>query len=181
MREKQINESKGLILNGFFILLEKKPYQKITMSEIADASMVTRMTLYRHFKNKEEIIEFFFYQMAQTIKKEFDQSENKSMDTLLLIRNKVISQNGNLRIAIKNTSAESIIRDVISKNRILFLEFIKQYSNNNIYRKQFLSGGVEAVTVNWILNGMKETPEKITKEIMDIFSFYSRNDKEVIR
>ena len=49
MREKQINESKRLIVDGFFSLLDEKDYSKVTMSNIAEKAMVSRMTLYRYF------------------------------------------------------------------------------------------------------------------------------------
>lgn len=49
-----------MILKGLTEFLKDRDYDKITMSDIAECALITRMTLYRHFKNKEDILVYAF-------------------------------------------------------------------------------------------------------------------------
>jgi AcrR family transcriptional regulator len=59
-RIKQINESKNLILEAMYKLLLTFDLDAVTMTQIAREADVVRMTLYRHFKTKEDILLYGF-------------------------------------------------------------------------------------------------------------------------
>lgn len=63
-RKNQVEESKNLIADAFLSLLERRSYDDITLAEIAEEAGVSRMTIHRHFKNKENII---LYQTEKVI------------------------------------------------------------------------------------------------------------------
>ena len=168
MRQKQIKESKELIMRGFFSLLNEKEYSKISMTEIAEVSMVTRMTLYRHFKNKEDIVKFLITDLVQSIQTKFSKMEQKSIATIIYVRNIEIYNNEYLKIAISNKDIESLIREVKISSRKMLSEYFGVYNINDDYLYSFIVGGIEAITTKWILGGMKESPDVITKETIRI-------------
>ena len=47
------------MLNALLELMEETPYEKITVTQIAQRAGVPRMTYYRNFKNKENILESY--------------------------------------------------------------------------------------------------------------------------
>ncbi len=59
-REKQILISKNMIKDALFEILMEKDFRDITISEITRRAKVGRMTFYRNFSRKEEIVVFFF-------------------------------------------------------------------------------------------------------------------------
>ncbi len=177
MREKQLEESRKLILDGFFSILKETEYTKITMSEIAKASMVTRMTLYRHFKSKDEILKSFIMNLVDLIKERYHKEETQSFSSLISIRNQEIYKNKYLKIALSNNEAEPILRGFIIQGRTLFSDIDKYVSNRNKYLYDFIVGGIENITTKWILDGMKESPERITNETLNILRMISL-DKE---
>ena len=48
--------TKQSISIAFFKLLESKPYEKITVSDVTDTAGVNRMTFYYHFKDIEDLV-----------------------------------------------------------------------------------------------------------------------------
>lgn len=47
------------ILEGIFSLLEEKPFEKITVSEICDRTQIARQTFYFHFRDKYDAASWF--------------------------------------------------------------------------------------------------------------------------
>ena len=48
--------AKDYITEGLFILMEKKDYKDITITDITNKAGVNRITFYRNFDSKDEII-----------------------------------------------------------------------------------------------------------------------------
>lgn len=168
MRQKQIKESRRLIMDGFFLLLSKKRYSKISMSEIAETSMVTRMTLYRHFKSKDQILKYLIMNLIEDIKADFSQLEHKNLASLIKVRNRKISDSKYLKVALSNKEVEPIAREFISLGRKMFSDSFNIILDQNKYMFNFIMGGIENITTKWILDGMKESPEIITNETLKI-------------
>lgn len=78
-RQSQINESRHKICEAFLTLLEDSEFAVITLSEIAAHAGVTRMTLHRHFKSKENII---LYMAQKSLESQWN--EVKDSDTPLI-------------------------------------------------------------------------------------------------
>ncbi len=168
MRQKQIDESRNLILDGFFSVLQNKQYSKISMSEIAERSTLTRMTLYRHFKNKDELLKYLIMNIIKDIKTNFAQLEHKTLANLIRVRFLVISKNKYLKAALSNKEVEPIVREFISQGRFMFTNRSKYDRKRNKYMFNFIIGGMEKITKKWLLEGMKESPDTITKETINI-------------
>ena len=168
MRQKQIDESRNLILDGFFSVLKHKQYSKISMSEIAERSTLTRMTLYRHFKNKDELLKYLIMNIIKDIKTKFAQLEHKTLANLIRVRFLVISKNKYLKAALSNEEVEPIVREFISLGRFMFTNRSEYNLKQNKYMVNFIMGGMESITKKWLLEGMKESPDTITKETVNI-------------
>ena len=58
---EQIKElTKQLISNSFKELMQKYPFEKITIKMITDAAHIIRPTFYNHFHDKYELVEWIF-------------------------------------------------------------------------------------------------------------------------
>lgn len=53
---RQVQRTKGWIFEALMILMEEKPYEKITVSDIVDKAGIARQTFYRNFNDKNEVI-----------------------------------------------------------------------------------------------------------------------------
>ena len=168
MRIKQINESRKLIVDGFYSLLRKKNYTEISMSEIANEAMVSRMTLYRHFDSKEEIFKYDISKSFESIVDEYNNMTKKDLRSLIYIRNKMMHQNKKIKTILQNKNLQDIMSEFLENNNKVFIEDLFDLNGIDKYRLMFVNGGISQITNNWIMNNMDETPEELTNIIMNI-------------
>jgi len=164
-REKQIQESKNMIKDALFTLLLEKNFRYISISEITAKAGVARMTFYRNFSSKEEIILYLFQSILKEIKDEVMKIPTPSIKDLIRIRFAIIQKN-------------RYIHQLVDKNEIreLLIEFRKININSfdhllppppaDRYSREYKMGGIQSVTELWIKSGMKESPEEMTDRIL---------------
>jgi len=68
--------TKKLIIEAMLELMSEKPYDKITIGDIADRAMVNRNTFYMYFEDKPALLKQIFTNSIEDLKKE----EDKIMD-----------------------------------------------------------------------------------------------------
>lgn len=170
MRIKQIEESQRMIVEGFFALIARNDYDSITMSDISSQAQVSRMTLYRHFRNKADIIKFYITHVIKQVEQNISKNESPNLATILYERNRLIYEDKKLREAFRHEILEDIFKEMIFQSRMLFNKYVPQLKNISKYKRLFAIGGINNITKEWVLNGMKETPEQITMEIMNVVS-----------
>ncbi len=65
MEDKKITKAKMQILQSLEELLRKKSLEDISVSDLAEKSGVARKTFYRHFQDKYDALNFYFYMFYQ--------------------------------------------------------------------------------------------------------------------
>lgn len=63
-QQLKIEQTKGKIIDSYINILENKPYDKITVVDIAQSAHITRTTFYMHFQNVSELTEAIESEMA---------------------------------------------------------------------------------------------------------------------
>lgn len=146
---------KECLVDATFHLMKKKPINKITVDDIIKRAGVGRMTYFRNFTNKFEIIEYkltglyneYFGKLAEPPKTDLQ----KTLELLRFI------------YSVKD------VYSVIYKQSPLFL-LVHFYSkatpeiNNtteDIYKTQFFVNGFTGIVGKWCEREFKETPEEI--------------------
>lgn len=56
----RVKRTHKMIIEAFFLLVEEKGYDCITIQDIADEAMINRATFYAHFKDKQDLYEQIF-------------------------------------------------------------------------------------------------------------------------
>ena len=54
---------KDLLSEGLYILMQQKPFEKITIKQICDKTGVIRGTFYNHFMDKYEALEYLIHRI----------------------------------------------------------------------------------------------------------------------
>lgn len=172
MLDKRIIHTKFFLQNALLSLMEIKPIDKITTTELCKAANVARNTFYAYYSIPEDVLseieDELFSQVQEILKVSSDEQklfeiykhfkENKDVYKVLIINNSNLS------------------------NRIL--ELCKK---NNIYRWQklvddqdgkiselfylFASSGSNAIVSDWIMNDCVMSIEELQR-ILDSFSLY---------
>jgi len=165
-REKQVNESKELIENALLKKLHNKKLSDIKMSEIAEEACIARMTLYRHFENKEDII---IYIIEKKIKKEFKKSkEDKeiSIYDILLFRFRILKNSPFTKMLFENNYLDKLFE--LMREKSLHKLILSLDSELDPLIITFLSGGIDSITKKWISDGMIISPEEIAKKSSEL-------------
>lgn len=156
---------KECIADAILKLLEEKPIEKITASEIAELAGVGRATFFRYFKNKREPLIFklnkLWLQWAEkhqvTIRDSFDPNNGKTFFEYQLSIKPITS-------LLYHQKLEGVLFEAIQN--IMTIQHKKnpfEYFKNSFY-SYALFGIIDA----WIKRGYCETPEEMMTYIKKI-------------
>lgn len=161
-RYRQIERSRARIFDTFAGLLQRFDYGDITLSEIADHSGVTRMTLYRHFKSKDEIILY----RAQKFREEADRDID-DIEQVIFRRYYYAMNLPRVDILAKNPA----IHKILAGNRMRSsIEMVERYTGRRFeddpYLFRFFFAGLHEIVTGWFQSGCDATPQEMTARTM---------------
>lgn len=164
--ELQREISKKYIAEALILLMKKKEYSKITNKEITDKAGLSHITIYRNFKNKDEIIKYYLDEITN----EFIESKKVNYDPnhfkeYLIILFTHLKDKEDIGLLLYKANCIHFIKDEFDK-----IFFNKAKSLKEQYNYFFISGGLYNVYYNWLISGCKETPEELADMFMDFFT-----------
>ena len=154
------------ITNSLFELMKVKPYNDISITEITDKANVNRVSFYRNFTSKEDIIDKWIKSTTQNFLSKSDISYQK--DSTLDYFTKLFTHLENYKIEamlIYKANLFNLLKNEFDSNLINLHK--KEYSN---YKSYFLAGGIFNVYYFWLINGCKETPQQVAEKLVDLMS-----------
>ncbi len=164
-RINQVNESKKLIMTAFLDLLEKKDYDEITLTEIADNAKLTRMTLYRHYKSKQEIIKVVFTDHLEDVMKEVAKTSNPSFYDVMCLVFKSIKKNRFIKASKNSDELHRIYLEVL---RNYNFDFKKTVPDLDDFTRNYIIGGINKITSNWLDNNCNTPIEKLAMRVSNL-------------
>lgn len=168
-------QSRKWIIDSFLKLLQEKPYDEITITEIASEAQLARRTFYRNFNSKEEVLNLHIQRLViQYIK--------------LLRKEKILDVRNAAKVFF--TFWKKHINFIISmdKNDLLYIvlqkysyylptvhklvKADKEYDNDETleYVLAFSAGGFWNMLIKWERDGCKRTPEEMAALVEMIMS-----------
>ena len=174
---KRIQKTKDEIANALCSLLATEQYDVITIQEIADSCSVTRRTLYRHFKTKDDILHHCFKGCATQFSEYIAAHAPKDYREFCIVYFSFWNENMNM-LTILNKSGimyrfanefESLVMmmslqtgHTSAADEKSNLPFMENYRFHFSYR----TAGFWRVTEVW----SQETPRKSPEEMADILT-----------
>ncbi|MBN2320315.1 MAG: TetR/AcrR family transcriptional regulator [Acidobacteria bacterium] len=177
-RQKQIDESKDMIVSAFVRLLEKNDYDTLTLSEIAAEAGVNRMTIYRHFKSKEKIVLYRAIQNMEKLESEIS-DEHKPYMKLIYKRLEWIQSLPHLQVLLRSREIEELLDSFMMdahKNALAKALGFSFSDNPPVF--QFYFGGVNRVVREWLRDGCKESFQEIADRIIMLTLSFIRVHKK---
>ncbi len=166
-RKKQVKESKALIVDAFLYLLKSKSYDDIRLAEIADEAGVSRMTIHRHFKSKENIITYQIKNVMKMMQPKKDNDEKLILESEILNRFTVLKSLPHAKLLIHSNEITSLIFD-IRRESIDTLASKYLVNQPDKYMMQFVSGGIQNMVKEWLISDFDESPKEMTSKIMKV-------------
>ena len=165
---RQVERTKSWIFDALMLLMDEKPYDKITVSDIADKAGIARPTFYRNFDDKDDVILEYLLNTVniELLTKEQNKKEDKQDIILLLFDYKyMIKHQKNLKKVLSTADIENRIFREIQKYPISLIEnYKKQFSVEEYlicrYKICYQITGSLRILFDWFINNMPMPAEK---------------------
>ena len=149
------------ITEAFLLLLKEKAYQDISITEICKKAGVTRMSFYRNFESKENIL----LKRVRAVTDSFLKASAISYknDTLSNYFAKLFThmqQQTELCSALNHAGLLYMVKDEF--DRVFLNTYRREYDE---YKSVFLAGGIYNVFLFWFVHGCREHPEDLAKRL----------------
>lgn len=163
--ELQSDISKKDIADALILLMKKKDYNKITNKEITDKAGLSHITIYRNFKNKDEILKYYLDLITNDfIKSKQVNYDPKHFREYLITLFTHLKEKEDIGILLYKANCIHYIKDEFDK-----ILNNKAQNKKEQYNYYFISGGLYNIYYIWLVNGCIETPIEIADMFMDFY------------
>lgn len=179
------------IISYFLAELQNKPLDKISINEVSRKIGISRVTFYRYFRNKQDVLdtmlEQFLVEFDDLLKHKFTNIEAFKMTTTRDVKQVLFDYTlGLVTFFYTNKSRIKILTE--SSDEIVFMDILHSTYYNHFVRsltdtfsfnwdKQtivnyslFITGGVKSIIEEWYHTDFLLSPEEITKQILNMLT-----------
>jgi AcrR family transcriptional regulator len=168
-KNRQVQRTRKWIFEALMLLMDEKPYGKISISDITAKAGVARQTFYRNYDDKNAVILQYLVDTLNTdlFKAENSRGKNRKNDIILTYNIKyMIEHRSILKKIILNTEVENII---VPRLQQWQNELIDQYKGKlpredyllYRYKVRYQLVGCMNVILDWFINDMPLPIEKL--------------------
>ncbi|MFD1472094.1 TetR/AcrR family transcriptional regulator [Companilactobacillus mishanensis] len=154
--------TRSVIQDTVLSLLEKKPIDNITVTEICKIADINRTTYYRYYDDVYKCVDAIETEFLDSIEIRQGMSAQESLRTLL--------------DAFYERRKLSNLVFVEGKTKVLERMSItmkgkepRPIEGNDEYQEVYVMLGMQGILKKWVKDGMPQTPDELTKIIMKIF------------
>lgn len=157
-------------------LMNSKPFDKITISDITEKCNIHRQTFYYHFQDRYELLDWIIYnELLEPFMDGF--TFDNMYEKFRTLLETVYSEKRFYQSAMRISSGEvSTYLSKVSKKQFVNVlrslgksnDIEPQTEENDLLIAEFFGYGLSGVVVSWINRGMKETPEELTEKIFNL-------------
>lgn len=171
---QRITLTKKLLQEALLHIMEEKPLEKISITELCAESGINRTTFYRHYTVLRDVLIEMQIQFAETCNDLFPmplsiESPKLYLENLcsLLHRNSKL-----IKIFIRNNSEEDIIHlfdEFFQKMIPYHTDLIKKQSIDDADLKlicTYIAGGSYFMLRRWLLEDIEKTPQEIASLVL---------------
>jgi probable dihydroxyacetone kinase regulator len=157
-------------------LLLKKPFDKITINDIAEDCGISRMTFYYHFKDIYDLVEWACEEDVKKILEDKDDYKTWTQGFLNLFE-EVLKNKPFILNVYRSVGREQVENYLYKIVYDLLLNVIEEKAQGMTVRdedKEFVADFYKyafvGLMLDWVKNGMKEDPHKIVKKVEFLLS-----------
>ena len=157
MEPKRDGRVSDYILEALLILIRKKEWQNISVTEICEKAGVTRMSFYRSFTGKEDVLRKWIGKVTDQFMAEYgiDFLRDSREDYLMKLFRHVTEYKERLQVIYRAGLIHFVQEEF---DRVMLAHYEGRYTD---YQTSFISGGVYNVFLLWLKKGCIETPEQM--------------------
>ena len=155
-------EFETYIVTGLLRLMRRMPYESIKITDIVREAGVSRMTYYRHFKSKSDVLVSLVEYIIRSVNPVCHENRrNGDWYRFWLTLFDYADRYASALKTIIDAGQRNLILECL--NRSAFPHLQKEESAETSYRLYFLSGGMYNIFVAWLSAKERESPEKMAE------------------
>jgi len=158
--------AKKYITQALFRLMRTNAYDKITIVDIIRKAGVSRITYYRNFSSKNDIIiQFFGTQIGDYEKRIFflPRSKEDYWEIIFNIFTMFYDLKDDLKLLLK-ANLQSLYLDFLN---IHFVKLFTKMETQNKFTPYFYSGALYNISIAWLRDDCKESVKNVTNALYD--------------
>jgi hypothetical protein len=188
--DKRVTKTKRDLRNALTGLLKVRPYTKITVCDICEAAVVNRMTFYKHYMDKNDLLYdmFDFARLSAIGLDELKNSEGKCEDIInciLPVLKQIVSECVDKKEIIKSMyeNDSDVIGDVIYKSvhsiavqifSVYMIRYKCKYDKDLIC--EFLTGGITKVLTSYAALKEEYPKDKFVSDVISVCEIIIRSE-----
>lgn len=149
---------KNQITTALLELLEVKELKEISVSEITTTAGVARVSFYRNYNEKEDVLKEYILKLFGEWTSAYDASGKQSESDLMGAMFKHLTDYKAFYLLLNKRHLSYLLKDVI----ISICGPKPEYINIEAYTTAFFSYGLYGWIEEWFKRGMQETAEEMT-------------------
>ena len=160
---------KESLTDALFNLMDKKSFNDITITELSKKAGVSRLSFYRNYTSKEEIIVKYLDDKANLWWEK--QISDRSSDVILGMFNHFYLERDKLAIIYKSGLSHLLYQNILDCSGPS-----KDLENKVAYTNGWVSGGIFGFVDEWIKRGFKESPKELANIFKNRKDYYTNMD-----
>lgn len=162
--------SKGYLTEAMFLLLEKKPFAEISVTELCEKAGVSRLTFYRNFETREQVILDHYQRSFQSYLQQFSDVEHASLRDALVDSFRMWQEDRELTFILSDPTLSQITYRSFAVQLEAVLEQFGMGDAFDAPAKSFILGGIYHTLVDQILADKPASPEEIVDAISKLLA-----------
>lgn len=169
-KQNEINQlTRECLLTALLRLMEAKPYDSITITDITKLAGVSRMAYYRNYKSKDEILTDGLVAYEQTLLETLGNERAESLEEVVVYIAAFFRDHAALIRAVYAAHLSNQLFNLLCERAYLYFPQINGVKNGQ-YRVYYYAGAVLSVLRCWLEAGMQESAEEIAAVIYQIIN-----------
>lgn len=157
-------ECGAYIITALLQLMQKKAFDRISITELCRKAGVSRMSFYRNFESKEDVLKKWCAGITDRFVAESGINyRNDSMEQFFNTLFSQVLKYREMSFILQKNGLLWIVKDDI--DRVFFETYRDVYDE---YKMHFITGGIFNAYTLWIENGLRETPEELALKLSEI-------------
>ncbi len=168
MREIQTRQSKEKLMEALLTLMETQAFEDITVTDITKQAGVARLTLYRHFESKEQILLAYLDEIFESYLEELSKVDGKNLRAGLCRCFEYWKRDKRLPNLLSQHNVTPLIQRSFGAYLLRVLDTDILARELSYFQRKFIEGGLLAIMIDWISNPRGLAPEDMADLVLDL-------------
>ncbi|TDL69353.1 TetR/AcrR family transcriptional regulator [Paenibacillus amylolyticus] len=146
------------ITNSLLDMLKTKELRTISVSDLTSHAKVSRVSFYRNYREKEDILKEYLYKLIGDWHVEYQESQNTSEEDMLGSLFEHFSEQREFYLLLSKRNMFYLLKDVLKE----LYGPKPDYPNFGAYVAAYFSYGLFGWIEEWFARGMQESSEEMT-------------------